>query len=106
VLCIDGGPKIYFSEVEYRLMLLFLEHQGEVGYTTIALDIYGCSLDEDLLLTIRKRVSSIRRKIADFGIDIVNIPHHGYMLRDLSDLAIPYRRGYRARARRKRRPAT
>jgi DNA-binding response OmpR family regulator len=106
ILRIDNGPKIDFSEVEYRLALLLLEHQGsEVSYTAIASEIYGYNLDEDLLLTIRRRVSTIRGKIADYGLDIVNISHHGYMMRELnSDLPIPYRRGSRARVKRKRRP--
>lgn len=104
MLRIDDGPRIYFSEVEYRLALLLMERQGgEVSYTTIASEIYGYNLDEDLLLTIRRRVSAIRSKIADYGLDVVNISHHGYMMREFSP-AIPYRRGSRARVKRKRRP--
>ena len=99
VLRIDGGPRIQFTKGEYQLLMLILEHVQDdyVSYMDIAHIVYQCELDEDLLFPLRKRVSSIRRKVADYGIDIVNIPHRGYKASTFSDISILYQRGYRAR---------
>lgn len=79
--------------------MLILEHAQDdyVSYTDIARIVYQCELDEELLLPLRKRVSDIRRKIADYDIDIVNVPYRGYRISTFQGLSIPYRRGYRAR---------
>src|SRR5436305_3714292 len=101
VLRIDGGPPIQLTKGEYQLLMLILEHAQDdyVSYTDIAHTVYQCELDEYLLSPLRKRVSALRRKIADYGIDIVNVPHRGYKASTFYGLSIPYRRGYRAKKR-------
>ena len=98
---IDGQQVLFFSEVEYQLFMLLVEYHArerrEVSYEEIASRIFGCHLDEDLLLQLRKRMSAIRKKISPFTMDIVNIAHRGYELRSLHDLTLPYKRGQRAR---------
>lgn len=103
-LRIDHQQVLFFSEVEYQLFLLLVEYHArqrkEVSYEEIASRIFGCHLDEDLLLHLRKRMSAIRKKISPFNMDIVSIPHRGYELRSLHDLILPYKRGHRAYLRR------
>ncbi len=104
VLRIDDGPRIQFTKLEYQLLMLILEHVQDdyVSYTDIARIVYQRELNDNLLLLLRKRISSLRRKIADYGIDIVNVPHRGYKVCTFAGLSIPYRRGYRARKTRTR----
>jgi hypothetical protein len=100
---LDGQQVLFFSEVEYQLFMLLVEYhtrqRKEVSYEEIASRIFGCHIDEDLLLLLRKRMSAIRKKISPFDIDILSIPHRGYELRSLHDLTLPYKRGHRARSR-------
>jgi hypothetical protein len=99
----DGQQVLFFSEVEYQLFMLLVEYhtrqRKEVSYEEIASRIFGCHIDDDLLLLLRKRMSTIRKKISPFDIDILSIPHRGYELRSLHDLTLPYKRGHRARSR-------
>jgi hypothetical protein len=91
---LDGQQVLFFSEVEYQLFMLLVEYHTkehkEVSYEEIASRIFGCHIDEDLLLQLRKRMSAIRKKISPFDIDIISIPHRGYELRSLHDLTLPY----------------
>jgi len=97
---IDGQQLVFFSEVEYQLFFLLVEyHIGqhkEVSYGEIASRVFGYHIDEDLLPLLRKRISTIRKKISTFNMDIINIPHRGYELRSLCDLTLPYKQGHRA----------
>jgi DNA-binding winged helix-turn-helix (wHTH) protein len=100
---IDGN-RIQFTKLEYRLLMLILEHVQDdyVSYTDIARIVHQRELNNNLLVLLRKRVSAIRRKIADYGIDIVNVPYRGYKASTFSNLSLPYRRGYRAKKTRTR----
>jgi DNA-binding response OmpR family regulator len=103
VLMINGS-RIQFTKSEYRLLMLILEHVQDdyVSYTDIARIVYQRELNDDLLPPLRKRISSLRSKIADYGIDIVNVPYRGYKASTFSRLSLPYRRGYRAKQTRTR----
>lgn len=97
---IDSQQVVFFSEVEYQLFLLLVEHHTrqdkEVSYAEIASRVFGYHMDDDLLPLLRKRISAIRKKISIFNMDIINIPNRGYELRSLCDLAFPYKQGHRA----------
>jgi DNA-binding response OmpR family regulator len=80
-LLIDGNALIHFSEREYRLVtLLFQCFQHYMSYTDLVQQVYGCDLDEYLLMTLRKRISSIRGKIAGCGLDIICVINRGYQI--------------------------
>jgi hypothetical protein len=97
----DQQIEVYFTEEEYLLfgMLLdyYMQKKHEVSYADIATSVFACAFDDELLLVIRKRMSSLRRKIARLDLDVMNIPQRGYELRSLRDVVWPYRRGHRAR---------
>ncbi len=108
-LRIDGESVLFFTEVEYRLFWLLAENhregKREVSYMQMCTEVLGCALDEDLFPLLRKRISQIRKKIKGVGIDIINVTHRGYELRDMSSLCLPYSSGHRAQlSRAMRRP--
>lgn len=98
----DEETLLSFTEVEYKLFLVLVEHsiqhKREATYETISLHVFGCAFYPELLPVLRKRISSIRKKISQLGIDIISVPQRGYELRDLLGLAMPYRRGHRVNA--------
>jgi hypothetical protein len=100
----DQQIEVHLTKDEYLIFSLLIEHykqeKREVSYADIATMVFACAFDDELLLVIRKRISSLRRKIARFDLDVMNMPQRGYELRSLRDIAWPYRRGYRARMRR------
>jgi hypothetical protein len=90
---------LLLSTAEYRIFWLLvnqLSEAQELPYQKIAASVYGCELDHDLLMLIRRRVSSLRKQLSSVSLDIINIPHYGYELRTLA-CAAPYRRGARAK---------
>jgi hypothetical protein len=97
----EAEQLLLLSPSEYLLFWLLveqlLEQARELSYQTIASHIYGCTLDHDLLLLIRKRMTGLRKQLAASHLDIVSIPHYGYELRPLQE-TIPYRYGPRAKA--------
>lgn len=96
---INDGPTIHFLTKEYLLFMLLWEQrkQGYVSYRKIAQYVWECELDDEMLCTIRRRVSDIRGKVARYGLDIINISHRGYKVGLLNNVVVPYRRGERAR---------
>lgn len=83
-LRIDGGSAILCSEPEYRLFSLLLaasqQPQTYCSYEVLVKEVYGCDIDEALLMTLRKRISSLRKKLIRHPLDIVCVINRGYQL--------------------------
>lgn len=83
-LRIDGGSVILCSEPEYRLFSLLLassqQPQTYWSYEALVREVYGCDIDEALLMTLRKRISALRKKLVRHPLDIVCIINRGYQL--------------------------
>lgn len=73
------GKAVYLTHKEFDLLLKFIRRRGHVLHPSFLLEsVWGQAKDADDFRTVRVHISSLRKKLGEYGNKIINIQGVGY----------------------------